>query len=330
MAVQAQYPSNVLFLNRNVQEGQDYSLQPHPAGIFLDQSHVLHNNGGMTNQRKRGREAADNNMVGPSSSMNVYSLSQQPQQPPQLIDLSQLHNNSVSTGLRLSFNNQHHHHYHQQQQQQQQQKIVDNSSEILSMFKEDLTAHVRQQREEIDQFLLAQGEQLRRTLAEKRQRHYHGLLGAAEESLARRLREKEAEVEKARRRNAELQARAAQLGAEAQVWQEKARSQEAAAVSLRAHLQQAMMGGGAHDRKVDSCGVAVSEGQAAEDAESVYVDPDRTALSEPSCKACRRRTATVLLLPCRHLSLCKECERVAHTCPLCYCARSSSIEVHLP
>lgn len=84
----------------------------------------------------------------------------QPQQPPQLIELSQLHNNSVSTGLRLSFDDQqnHHHHHHrnQAQQQQQQQKAVDNSSAILSLFKEDLVAHVRQQREEIDQFLRAQ------------------------------------------------------------------------------------------------------------------------------------------------------------------------------
>lgn len=176
--------------------------------------------------------------------------------------------------------------------------------------------------------LSEQGEQLRRTLAEKRRRHYRALLGSAEQSLARRLREKEAEVETAKRRNAELQARAAQLGAEVQLWQAKARSQEAVAASLRSHIQQGLMGG-AHDRKVDSCGAAASEVQAAEDAESVYVDPDRAAPPEPSCKACRRRAATVLMLPCRHLSVCTECERVAHVCPLCSCVRSTSIEVYL-
>lgn len=54
MAVQAQYPSNVLFQNRNVQEGKtplgnDYSLQSQPgggAGSFLDQTQMLFNPGG--------------------------------------------------------------------------------------------------------------------------------------------------------------------------------------------------------------------------------------------------------------------------------------------
>lgn len=55
MAVQAQYPSNVLFLNRNVQEGKsqivnNYSLQPQLGGgfgeSFLDPTQMLFNPGG--------------------------------------------------------------------------------------------------------------------------------------------------------------------------------------------------------------------------------------------------------------------------------------------
>ncbi|KAI5313916.1 hypothetical protein L3X38_043092 [Prunus dulcis] len=114
MAVQAQYPSNILFLNRNSQEGHDYSLQAQPGG-YLDQSHMLFNNGGgavnnTINQRKRGRETSAATEISPS--ILPFSLQQQSQPPPpQLIDLSQLyshyhdHNNPnvVSTGLRLSF-----------------------------------------------------------------------------------------------------------------------------------------------------------------------------------------------------------------------------------
>lgn len=177
---------------------------------------------------------------------------------------------------------------------------------------------------------------MRRTLAEKRQRHYRALLSAAEESTSRRLREKEAEVEKATRRNAELEARAAQLSVEAQVWQAKARAQEATAATLQAQLQQAIMSSGAHDRRgLDEGGVITCaagggvEGQA-EDAESAYVDPDRvTAASGPSCKACRKRVASVVILPCRHLCLCTECDRVAQACPLCLSLRNSSVEVFL-
>ncbi|KAA8525948.1 hypothetical protein F0562_007952 [Nyssa sinensis] len=333
MAIQAQYPSNVLFLNRSIQEGKnplgnDYSLQPQPGGGFLDQSHIF-NNGG-TNPRKRGREVAAT-----TSSINPFSMQTQPSQ---LIDITQLHtsqSNVVSTGLRLAFGDQQQQQQLQQLQQNQQQRqqtlSPQNSSVLLSIFSEDLATQIRQQRDEIEHFLQAQGEQLRRTLAEKRQRHCRALLGAAEESVARRLREKEAEVEKAARRNAELEARAAQLSAEAQIWQAKARAQEAAAATLQVQLQQAIMSGGcAQEDGVGGLGCAGGvEGQA-EDAESAYIDPERVAVaSGPSCKACRKRVASVVLLPCRHLCLCTECDAVAQTCPLCLSFRDSSVEVFL-
>lgn len=267
-------------------------------------------------------------------------------QPPQLIELSQLHHpNVVSTGLRLSFGDQQqklqqHQNQNQnqsyRQQQQQQQNLVSNSSVFAS---DDLVTQIKRQRDELDHFLQAQGEELRRTLAEKRHRHYRALLEAAEESVARRFREKEAEVEKAKRRNVELEARAAQLGAEVQVWQAKAKAQEVTAASLQAQLQQAIMNGGAGLTQQDSrrggeewrkCAGGESEAQA-EDAESAYVDPGRvvSAASGPCCKACRTRAAAVVLLPCRHLCLCTECDRVAQACPLCLTFRNSSVEVFL-
>lgn len=354
MAVQAQYPSNVLLLNRNSQEGHDYSLQPQPGG-FLDQSYMLFNNGGNNdnNPRKRGREVAAANTTTTTSitaaPMNHYSISMQSQQTPQLINLSQLHNhhqpNVVSTGLRLSFGDQQQRQqqqqqqlqqtpHHHQQQQQQQQNIMCQSPSLLSFLSDDLASPIKRQRDELDQFLQAQGEQLRRALAEKRQRHYRALLGAAEESIARLLREKEAEVEKATRRNAELEARAAQLSVEAQVWQAKARAQEATAASLQAQLQQAIMsgaGGGAQDSRRGDDGLMCT-GEVAEDAESAYVDPDRVVsvpVSGPACKGCRKRVASVVLLPCRHLCVCTECDRVVQACPLCFNVRDSSVEVFL-
>lgn len=142
-------------------------------------------------------------------------------------------------------------------------------------------------------------------------------------------------VEKATRRNAELEARAAQLSVEAQVWQAKARAQEATAASLQAQLQQAIMSGGgaaAQDNRRGEEGLGCAggiEGQA-EDAESAYVDPDRVTVSGgPSCKACRKRVASVVLLPCRHLCVCTECDQVVQACPLCLHVRNSSVEVFL-
>ncbi|GFZ15407.1 SBP (S-ribonuclease binding protein) family protein [Actinidia rufa] len=319
MAVQAQYPSNALFLNRSVQDGKnphgnDYSLQPQlDRGGFHDQSHLIFTNGVGTNSRKRGRELTET-----ASSINPSSFQSQPHQ---LIDLSQLHTsqqNVVSTGLRLAFGEQ------QQQLQQQQQTLSPQSSVLFSLLSEDFATQIRQQRDEIDQFLRAQGEHLRRTLAEKRQKHYHALLGAAEESVTRRLREKEAEAEKAARRNAELEATAARLSAEAQGWLSAARAHEATAAALQARLQQAMISGGGWKE----CGEEVAGGGEAEDCASAYVDPDRVEVaSGPSCKVCRKRVASVVLLPCRHLCLCTECVPLAQACPLCLTFIESSVEV---
>jgi E3 ubiquitin-protein ligase BOI-like protein len=278
----------------------------------------------------------------------------------------------VSTGLRLSFGDQHHqqqqnHHY----QQQNFGTSTCQSSALLSIS-EDFSTQIKRQRDEIDQFLQAQvpkffllncadlcfffffcsfsygckqmnedfifiqGEQLRRALAEKRQQHYRALLGAAEESIARRLRESEAEVQRATRKNAELEARASQLSIEAQVWQAKARTQEVTATSLQAQLQQAIMNGGVvQDSRRGDGGTGCSggvEGQGqAEDAESAYVDPDRVTVvpGRPSCKSCRKRMASVVLLPCRHLCVCTECDQMVQACPLCLHVRNSSVEVFL-
>lgn len=174
-----------------------------------------------------------------------------------------------------------------------------------------------------------QDDQLRRTLAEKRQRHYHALLATAEEAVAKKIREKEVEVEKAVRKNAELQARAAHFSAEAQVWQARARAQEATAASLQTQLQNAIMRQGCAQNH-DGVLTCASGELAADDAESAYIDPERVEVaSGPSCKACQKRVASVVLLPCRHLSVCTECDGVVQSCPLCLSFRSSSVEVFL-
>ncbi|XP_015963450.1 E3 ubiquitin-protein ligase BOI [Arachis duranensis] len=212
MAVQAQYPSNLLLLNtNNSNNNDDYSSALQPP-------HQL--------SRKRPRQPTP--IPIPNNLMNQFNP---PPPPPQ----QQQHQNQnvVSTGLRLSFSSQ--------QRLQWQQ-----TSSLLS---QQLADQIKQQRHEIDQFLQAQGEQLRRSLADKRHNHFRALITAAEDTLARRLRDKETEVQKATRRNAELEARAAHLTAEAQLWQAKAKAQEATAASLQAQLHHAIMnaacGGGA-------------------------------------------------------------------------------------
>ncbi|XP_047165547.1 BOI-related E3 ubiquitin-protein ligase 1-like [Vigna umbellata] len=271
---------------------------------------MLFNNGG-SNSRKRGREAAAAaaKAIAPNL-VNSFSLQSQSQSP-QFVDLTQLHNqNVVSTGLGLSFGDQ-------QLHQQQQQNHGCHSSSFLSLLPDGLTLQIKQQHDEIDRFLQVQGEQLRRALTEKRKRHYRALLRVTEESVLRRLREKEAEVEKATRRNAELEARAAQLGVETQLWQAKAKAQEATAASLQAQLQQAMMSG------EDGGGGLSCAGGEAEDAESACVDPERVG---PKCRGCAKRVASVVVLPCRHLCICAQCNTHFRACPVCLTVKNSTVQ----
>ncbi|XP_047328663.1 BOI-related E3 ubiquitin-protein ligase 1-like [Impatiens glandulifera] len=272
MAVQAQHhPSNLLLLNRNIQP------EKNPLGI-LDQSHMIFTNGVEINQRKRNREVYTG-----IEQINSFPFQTQPSQ---FIDLTQLHNSrpNVSTGLRLTFNDQN---------------------------PDDFTTQIHQQTLEIDQFLQTQHEQLRRILEEKRKRHYRHLLAAAEETVAKRLREKEAEKDKAVRRNAELEAMAARLIGEAETWQARARARESEAACLKIQVQKAIM-------------------TATEDAESSYVDPDRVEENNvvARCKACGESVSSVVCLPCRHFCLCRECDSVARVCPVCFSLKSSSVEVY--
>ncbi|KAL4570538.1 hypothetical protein LXL04_026194 [Taraxacum kok-saghyz] len=328
MAVQAQCSSNILLLNRTIQEGKaqngnKYSLPPQSGGgvggdggvaTNIDHQslhHTLFNNfpvgNYITNQRKRGREDVMDHYMS-----NIH---QQQSRGNQFMDVSQIdhsRNVDVSTGLRLAFNDHH-----------QQHSFSPQPSGFVPLLSENI---INQQQDEIDNYLLVQGEECRRNLSEKMQRHYTALIGAAKDSASRMIRDKEAVAEKAIRRNVELEARASQITAEAQVWQAKARAQEAVAAALQAQLQQAMVTG------VGGCssqGEEVAAGDA-EDAGSSYIDPERVVVvSGPGCKACGKRVASVVLLPCRHLCVCTECDDVVQSCPLCLSFRSSSIEVYM-
>ncbi|WOK98936.1 BOI-related E3 ubiquitin-protein ligase 1-like [Canna indica] len=284
--------------------------QPQAAALgFVDASALLFADGAARNPRKRGRDSIGVPMaVAPlqqSLPSNLSSLQPQPSSsllpPPPLVSLAQLCGHPpplVSTGLRLS----------------------SSSSSLLS---DGLAARVNHHTNAIESFLYDQGEQLRQTLEERRRRHYLSLLGELKKSAALRLRQKEADVERAARRRAELEDRIARLRTESMAWQTKAIAGQAAAASLHAQLQQAA-----------AIQPPAKAYEPEEDAESVFVDPDRVE-SERACRACRWRLASVVLLPCRHLCLCDSCDcggggGTALSCPVCRCVRTGSVSVFLP
>lgn len=323
MAVQAQYPANVLLLNRGETERNNKQMETNFSPPLLEQAPVFLNpNGGNVNPRKRGREVAVQSAVvssQPQQHMNIFSL-QAPTRvlTPAMLGLSQLQSSSpslVSTGLRLTFKDQ-----NQSQNQREQ------TDSIISSFSEDLATEINRQKHEIEQFLITQGEQLRREMAEKRQHQYRILVEAVEKSLGKRLREKEAEVELAARRAAELQDRLASLRTESMAWQAKAVAEQTAAASLHAQLQQVAAAAAASGPVGEEC----CGESPAEDAGSTYVDPDRPKKPNRPCWTCHTRPASVVLFPCRHLCVCPACDSAGaanNGCPACGCFRTGSLQV---
>lgn len=164
-----------------------------------------------------------------------------------------------------------------------------------------------------------QNERLRAGLEEARHRHVRAVVSAVERAAARRMRAADAELQQALGRNAELDEKLRQMGAEGQAWLGIAKSNETVAAGLRATL----------DQLLQSPPCAEGGGDA-EDAQSCCFVSDRGGGGRKACKACGGADACVLLLPCRHLCLCRECEAVAEVCPVCAATKNASLHVLLP
>ncbi|CAD6261043.1 unnamed protein product [Miscanthus lutarioriparius] len=186
---------------------------------------------------------------------------------------------------------------------------------------------------EIDALVRLEAERMRAALQEARRRHARALLAAACGAASGRLRSSETDLERALRRNAELEEKVRQAGAECQAWVGVARSHEAVAAGLRATLDQLLL-------QSPCCGAAPAGGGEAEDAQSccfeappaaAHATEDGGACASRSaklaCKSCGGGEACVLLLPCRHLCLCPVCEAAVDACPVCATTKKGSLHV---
>ncbi|CAL9190642.1 unnamed protein product [Musa hybrid cultivar] len=312
MVIRAQRPSGVPLLNGG-EERTGVDCSQHLPG-FLDPSAVMFSGGGATaNPRKRGREEAavaigstpvqDNDSISNLLVLGPSSL------PPTLISLAHLRSESAapltSTGLQLAFG----------EQQQQQQRAFNPLLPASPALFEKLAPHLKQHQDEIDGYLRAQGELLRRTLVAKWRSHYQALLSAAATAARQRIKTKEAEVEQAARKSAELERLIARLRAETLTWQAKAVAAQTAVAGLQAQLQRAT-----------EVAAAAWEGEGESGSASLI---DQEPAAQGSCRACRLRNAAVVVLPCRHLSLCADCAAAgaADSCPACGRISTGSLHV---
>ncbi|WOL00598.1 putative BOI-related E3 ubiquitin-protein ligase 2 [Canna indica] len=198
----------------------------------------------------------------------------------------------------------------------------------------DLPADLFRPDTEIDALIRNQSERMRSGLEEAQKRHRALLLSAVSRQVGERMKEKEAELEKERRRNAELQEKVRQVSAESQMWFMVAKNGEAIAASLRASLEQVVLhnaAAAAHAQTKEGSGDTDDD-----DAQSCcFAETERKKPPPPPaaaaelrlCRACEEREACVVLLPCRHLSLCKVCQLKTDACPACGSTKKACFEI---
>ncbi|KAG2663646.1 hypothetical protein I3843_16G043600 [Carya illinoinensis] len=231
----------------------------------------------------------------------------------QISSVDFFHPRSVSTGLGLSLDNT--------------RMASTGDSGLLLPISDDIDRELRRQDAEIDRLLKVQGERLRQNILEKVQASQLQTLSIVEEKALQKFREKEVEVESINRKNAELEERMEQLTAEAGAWQQRARYYENMIAALKFNLQQVYAQNrdskeGCGDSEVDDT-ASCCNGRSIDFHLLCKDDNDMKEMM--TCKACRVYEVCMLLLPCKHLCLCKDCESRLSFCPLCQSPISNAL-----
>ncbi|KAL7146638.1 hypothetical protein ABFS83_06G055100 [Erythranthe nasuta] len=176
--------------------------------------------------------------------------------------------------------------------------------------------YTRNHTEEVEQLIFLHCENLRQALRGTIGTHNQKINRWVEEKAAKKLKEKESELQQKTARNIELERLATLYKSEAERLLNRSRQLETMNISLRASLQEAN----------EARRLAETE----QEDESSFEDPDRVGPVRLDCKVCQRQLATVLIWPCRHLCICTGCQAVTKLCPVCCGLKTNSVEICLP
>ncbi|KAG6422101.1 hypothetical protein SASPL_118664 [Salvia splendens] len=310
------------------------------AGLALGPTH---DENGMESQWNLGLEAKkkrpieqvflENNLNNNSSNNNSQISS---------VDLLQAR--SVSTGLGLSLENP--------------RLTSSGDSALLGLVGDSLDRELMRQDAEIDRYIKLQhhsrkflsmhgfpiiatgkiqipggnaGERLRQAILEKFQATQLQTMSYVEEKVLQKLQEKEAEMEDINKKNVELELRLEQLAVEANAWQQRAKYSENMVNTLKHNLQQVYAQSrdskeGCGDSEVDDT-ASCCNGQP---VDFHLLRKDNSEMKElMTCKVCRANEVCMLLLPCKHVCLCKDCESKLSVCPLCQSSKYIGMEVYM-
>ncbi|CAN6453149.1 unnamed protein product [Victoria cruziana] len=236
--------------------------------------------------------------------------------------------NAVSTGLRLSYDDD-----------EPNSSVTSASGSmttlpVISSLGDSLRAELDRQKEEFDHYIRVQEEHITKGVKEMKQRQMASLLSTIEKEVGRKLREKEVEIDNMNRKNRELVEKIKEVALEAQSWHQRARYNEAMVNSLRSNLEHAIAQGTDHgkegcgDSEVDDSASSYNQNMIAGVPTRMLLE-NRELKEQRNCKICKSKEISILLWPCRHLCICKDCEGSLDVCPVCQTMKTASVEVYM-
>jgi E3 ubiquitin-protein ligase BOI-like protein len=237
--------------------------------------------------------------------------------------------NPVSTGLRLSYDDD-----ERNSSVTSASGSMTTAPPIILSLGDNIRAELDRQKEELDQYMKIQEENLSKGLQDIKHRQMASFLTSIEKGVSQKLREKDIEIENINRKNRELVERIKQVAAEAQNWHYRAKYNESVVNVLKNNLQQAISQGVDQGKE----GFGDSE---IDDANSYIETNNYLGIPGGSrnaagllkenviCRACKSKEVSILLMPCRHLCLCKDCDGLVGVCPICRLVKTASVPVYL-
>ncbi|KAL5200226.1 hypothetical protein ABZP36_021429 [Zizania latifolia] len=237
----------------------------------------------------------------------------------------------VSTGLRLSYDNNEH-----------TSSVTSGSGSMsslptMSSSVGDVMAELEKETKEFNYSFGLQVEQMAKGMKEVKQRHMVYFMASLERRVGKKLKEKELEVEAMNRKSKELNEQIRQVALEVQSWQSAALHNQSVANNLKGKIMQMV----ANNTNLVREGSGDSEVGNTASSQNVNIAPGGFSQSGlpgsksmadggvGACRWCKTEEATVLVMPCRHLCLCADCERNADVCPVCRFPKSGSVEINM-
>ncbi|KAK8939836.1 hypothetical protein KSP40_PGU010486 [Platanthera guangdongensis] len=194
-----------------------------------------------------------------------------------------------------------------------------------ALISRDLLAQICQHNSETDALIRFQNERLQFAVEELGKRHCRSLLSIFQQRVAKKLREKDIELENASRRNTELEGRLIRRSLE-QVLLENTAGAAAGAPLMEGYGDS----DGRHQFPADDA----QSYNCLEDEEGGWATPAGTACREKIrrrmiCKVCGGDDVCGLVLPCRHLCLCMDCETSISFCPICNNPKKACLRIFI-